>query len=243
MEDGKIKWIGYGLSAQFSSVAQVYPTLCKPMNRSTPGHMDFRPSHICVQFQFHVLSACILALGQFSREMDSEMEVLIQEICWRVHLGLIIGVPEGKRGARSFYPCEWKKVKALVAQSKHLAGHFATLWTVAHQAPLSMELSRQEYWCELPFPSPGDLPGPEIKPGSPALQEILYHVSRRGSPCICIKSVIRRQLPVGRWMILGQALPFGGLRKLPRERVTVSHQEPVLWQLGDECLVLREIWV
>ena len=33
-----------------------------------------------------------------------------------------------------------------------------------------MEFSRQEYWSGLPFPSPGDLPGPEIEPGSPALQ-------------------------------------------------------------------------
>ena len=45
-----------------------------------------------------------------------------------------------------------------------------TPWTVAHQAPQSMEFSRQEYWSGLPFPSPGDLPDPGIKPGSPALQ-------------------------------------------------------------------------
>ena len=37
------------------------------------------------------------------------------------------------------------------------------------QAPLSMEFSRQEYWSALPFPSPGDLPDPGIKPTSPAL--------------------------------------------------------------------------
>ena len=43
-------------------------------------------------------------------------------------------------------------------------------WTVACQAPLSMGFSRQEYWSGLPFPSPGDLLDPEIKPGSPALQ-------------------------------------------------------------------------
>ena len=49
---------------------------------------------------------------------------------------------------------------------------FVTLWTVAHQAPLSMGFSRQEYWCGLPFPSPGDLPDPGIKPGSPILQEV-----------------------------------------------------------------------
>ena len=43
-------------------------------------------------------------------------------------------------------------------------------WTVAQQAPLSMGFSREEYWSGLPFPSPGDLPKPGIKPGSPALQ-------------------------------------------------------------------------
>ena len=37
---------------------------------------------------------------------------------------------------------------------------FATSWTVAHQAPLSVEFSRQEYWCVLSFPSPEDLPNP-----------------------------------------------------------------------------------
>ena len=45
-----------------------------------------------------------------------------------------------------------------------------TPWTVAYQAPTSMGLSRQEYWSGLPFPSPGDLPNPGIKPGSPAFQ-------------------------------------------------------------------------
>ena len=46
---------------------------------------------------------------------------------------------------------------------------FATPWTVA-QAPPSTGFSRQEYWSGLPFPSPGDLPDPGIKPRSPALQ-------------------------------------------------------------------------
>ena len=46
---------------------------------------------------------------------------------------------------------------------------FVSPWTVAHQAPLSMGFSRQEYWNGLPFPSPGDLPDPGIKSGSPAL--------------------------------------------------------------------------
>ena len=41
--------------------------------------------------------------------------------------------------------------------------------TVAFQVPLSVEFSRREYWSRLPFPSPGDLPRPGIKPMSPAL--------------------------------------------------------------------------
>ena len=44
-----------------------------------------------------------------------------------------------------------------------------TPWTIAHQAHLSMYFSRQEYWCGLPFPSPGELPHPGIVPRSPAL--------------------------------------------------------------------------
>ena len=59
---------------------------------------------------------------------------------------------------------ERKKVKLLSRVQL-----FATPWTVAHQPPLSMGFSRQEYWSELPFPSLGDLPDPGTEPGSPAL--------------------------------------------------------------------------
>ena len=44
---------------------------------------------------------------------------------------------------------------------------FVTLWTVAHQAPLSMGFPRQEYWSGWPFPPPGDLPNPGVEPTSP----------------------------------------------------------------------------
>ena len=60
-------------------------------------------------------------------------------------------------------------------------GLFVTPQTVAHQIPLSVEFSRQEYWSGLLFPSPGDLPNPGIKPTSPALQEMLFHLSYQGS--------------------------------------------------------------
>ena len=47
---------------------------------------------------------------------------------------------------------------------------FATPWTVAYQAPPSIEFSKQEYWSGFPFPSPEDLPDSGIEPRSPALQ-------------------------------------------------------------------------
>ena len=53
---------------------------------------------------------------------------------------------------------------------KVVSDSFMIPWAVAHQAPLSMEFSRQENWSELPFPSPRDLSNPRIKFGSPALQ-------------------------------------------------------------------------
>ena len=57
---------------------------------------------------------------------------------------------------------------------------FATSWTVAYQASPSMGLSRQEYWSGLPFPSPGDLPDPGIKPRSLTLQADSLPLSHRG---------------------------------------------------------------
>ena len=45
-----------------------------------------------------------------------------------------------------------------------------TIWTVAHQAPLSIGFPRQKYWSGLPFPSPGNVPEPGTEPRCPALQ-------------------------------------------------------------------------
>ena len=47
---------------------------------------------------------------------------------------------------------------------------FVSPWTLAHQAPLFMEFSKEEYWNGLPFPSPGYFPNPGIEPRSPELQ-------------------------------------------------------------------------
>ena len=58
--------------------------------------------------------------------------------------------------------------ESFCAQSLSRVQLFVIPWTVAHQAPLSLEFSRQEYSSGLPFPSPGDLLGPGIEPVSPA---------------------------------------------------------------------------
>ena len=57
-----------------------------------------------------------------------------------------------------------------------------TPWTVAHQAPLSLGFSRQEYWSELPLLSPGDLPNPRTESRSPAWQADSLPLSHLGSP-------------------------------------------------------------
>ena len=58
---------------------------------------------------------------------------------------------------------------------------FATLWIVAHQAPLSMGFPRQEYWSGVPCPPPGDLPDPGIEHASPALQADSLPLSHWGA--------------------------------------------------------------
>ena len=55
---------------------------------------------------------------------------------------------------------------------------------VVHQAPLSMEFSRHEYWSELPFPCPGDLPNPGIDPVTPALQAESLPFQSPGKPSV-----------------------------------------------------------
>ena len=64
-----------------------------------------------------------------------------------------------------------------------------TLWTVAHQTPLSMGFPGQEYWSGLPFPSPGDLLDPGIEPTFPALAGRFFTAEILGKPkymCVCV---------------------------------------------------------
>jgi len=81
-----------------------------------------------------------------------------------------------------------------------MSDSFVTLWTVAHKASLSMGLPVQEYWSRLPFPSPGDLRDPQIKPVSPVLAGRFFttvppresqdnkFLFANGSPNVCLHS-------------------------------------------------------
>ena len=78
-----------------------------------------------------------------------------------------------------------------IISSSVVSDSFATPWTVACQASLSMEFSRQQYWYGLPFPSPGDLPDLGIKPGFPTLQADLLSEppKRNGHSILAIDQV------------------------------------------------------
>ena len=83
--------------------------------------------------------------------------------------------------ARNFHLSTPTKVKVKSLSRVRL---FATPWTVAYQAPLSMRFSRQEYWSGLPFPSPGDLCYPGIESGSPALEADALTSEPPGKPLV-----------------------------------------------------------
>ena len=70
----------------------------------------------------------------------------------------------------------------LLLSCQVVSSSFVTPWTVACQAPLSMEFPRQEYWSGLPFSSPGDIPHPAIELVSAALQTDSLPLSHQGSP-------------------------------------------------------------
>ena len=73
-----------------------------------------------------------------------------------------------------------------------MSDSFVTPWTVAHQAPLSMEFPRQEYWNGLLFPSPGDRPDPGIEPRFLALEADSLPSE---PPGICYLRDVAYQLP------------------------------------------------
>ena len=90
----------------------------------------------------------------------------------------------------------YKMVKDCACVLSHVR-LFATPWTTAQQAPLSIGFPRQEYWSGLPFSTPGDLPDLGIKltsPASPALAGGFFTTEPPGKPCSQTTSMLRKHL-------------------------------------------------
>ena len=121
-----------------------------------------------------------------------------------------------------------------------------TPWAVAHQAPLSMEFPRQEYWNGLPFPSPGDLPNPGIKTMSPVSKADSSPLSHLGSQAwygVKSLSVSNSLWPHGLyrlWNSLGQKTGMGSLSLLqgifPNQGLNpgLPHCRQILYQLSHQ---------
>ena len=102
---------------------------------------------------------------------------------WKCLCNLIIyGFTRGNDSWTEEVSLRWRSDGRIFSCSVQL---FVILWTVAHQAPLPLWLSRQNYWRGLPFPTPGDLPDPGIEPvslASPALPGRFFTTVPPGKP-------------------------------------------------------------
>ena len=129
-----------------------------------------------------------------------------------------------------------------VCVSCSIVSDSATPWTVAHQVPLSMKFSRQEYWDELPCPSPGDLPNLGTEPRCPPLQADSFTAEPRGElslsivlcsvtqSCLILCDPMDFSLPGSSVQGILQArilewvaMPFSRGSSKPRSRTQVSH--------------------
>ena len=108
----------------------------------------------------------VQSLGQedpLEKEMAIHSSTIAWKIPWTEEPGRLQSmVPQKVRH-------DWATFLYVLSRFSHVQ-LFVTPWTVAHQCPLSMRFPRLEYWSGLPLPSPGNLPDPGIKPGSPTLQ-------------------------------------------------------------------------
>ena len=113
-----------------------------------------------------------VSLSGFSREKGEKEE---PDSVLKSPLGSSIGVPSTCVNTQAY-----RHTRACILSCFSHVQLFLTHWTVACQAPLSMGFSRQEYWCGLPCPPPGDLPHPGIEPESvtsPALVGLFFTTS------------------------------------------------------------------
>ena len=106
---------------------------------------------------------------------------------------------------------------------------FGTPWTVAYQAPLSIGFSRQEYWSGLPFPSPGDLPDPEIESTSPAWAGRFFTAE---PPVTVVSTKVHLLLE---WPV------WGSSHWAPKAWILVSRSQYIACEPGENILVSQRL--
>ena len=111
--------------------------------------------------------------------------------------------------------------------SHSVVSDFTNPWTIARQAPLSMEFSRQEYWRRLPFPSVGNLPNPGIEPDSPALQADSLPSEPPGKPFQVLKPLQSKKTLTGHIIFYSHLLAMQR-SKFPNQRSNLCPQSRVL---------------
>ena len=170
---GKYWWKKVGVKVL---VTQLCPSLCDPIACSQPG------SSVHGILQASILEQVAIPLSRRSSWP--------RDGSW---VSCIAGGHQGSLCETTGIPWRAKPESACPREALSLsergvcvlvASHvclFAIAWTIAQQAPLSMEFFRQEYWNGLPFPSLEDFPDPGIEPRSPCCRRILYHLSHQGS--------------------------------------------------------------
>ena len=142
-----------------------------PWVRKIPWRRAWQPTPVLLPVKSYGQRSLVSYSPWGSKELDT-MEVTWHAQWWLCH---------GREQER------WRKLRvgmSVLSRFTHIQ-LFVTSWTVAHQAPLSMRFSSQEYWNGLPFPSPWDLPGPGIEPKSLCLlhwQEGSLPLEPLGSP-------------------------------------------------------------
>ena len=143
-------------------VAQLCPTPCNPVDCSPPP-----PLYMEFSRQEHWSGLSFPSSGDL-------LEPGIKPGSPAFQADSLPSKPPGSRTQNTSEVCLWTKINFKWIIDRTLkcchAVVYNSLWSVACQALLSLEFSRQEYWSGLPFPSPGDLPNPGIEPGSPASQ-------------------------------------------------------------------------
>ena len=174
-----VSWLAYGLMAQVCAVrgcegrtAQAQDSALLLLPFPLPGRMGGPRAFSCLSsfFKIHFLGGTLLpSPGQCLAHSRPDTYHLTYCLKCIHHLK----APQSRGVCAHAHMYSLSYVRFIVAP-----------WTGAHQAPLPIEFSRQEYWSGVPFPPPEDLPDPRTKPVFCIGRQILHHESRSGSPCI-----------------------------------------------------------